>query len=92
MPRAIAQPLSVVMLDIDHFKSYNDEFGHPAGDQAISALATILRENLREYDLVARYGGEEFALLLPSTDARAAVILAERLARPSCATIGRYAP
>ncbi len=72
-------PLSVMMLDLDHFKSYNDEFGHPAGDDAIRTLAAIIRENIRDYDLVARYGGEEFAVLLPTTNARSAVLMAERL-------------
>jgi diguanylate cyclase (GGDEF)-like protein len=72
-------PLSLVMLDVDHFKAYNDAHGHPAGDEALRAVATILRQGVRQYDTVARYGGEEFAILLPATDADAARALAERL-------------
>lgn len=72
-------PLSLIMLDVDHFKSFNDRFGHPAGDSVLRTIAAIMRSELREHDLVARYGGEEFVLLLPSTDAEAAVEVAERL-------------
>ena len=57
-------PLSIVMLDVDQFKSYNDTFGHPAGDAVLSELAAMLLRNSREHDLVARYGGEEFVILL----------------------------
>jgi diguanylate cyclase (GGDEF)-like protein/PAS domain S-box-containing protein len=71
-------PLSLVMLDVDHFKQYNDAFGHPAGDEVLRVLADVLREAARETDLAARYGGEEFALLLPDTDAAGATALAER--------------
>jgi len=61
--------LSLVMIDIDYFKEYNDEFGHPAGDQCLVDVAGILRNMVkRPADLVARYGGEEFALILPDTD------------------------
>ncbi len=62
-------PYSLVMLDVDHFKQYNDAFGHPAGDAVLCDLARVLRGSVREHDLVARYGGEEFVLLLPMTDA-----------------------
>lgn len=72
-------PLSLIMLDVDHFKSYNDSFGHRAGDDVLRTIATILRSEVREHDLVARYGGEEFVLLLPSTSSEAAVEVAERL-------------
>ena len=71
--------LSVVMIDVDHFKQYNDEFGHPAGDLVLRTIVEILQENTREQDVVARYGGEEFVVLLPSTDVAASMILAERL-------------
>lgn len=74
-------PLSVVMLDVDHFKSYNDSFGHPAGDEVLRVVAQVLLSCVREHDTVARYGGEEFALLLPSTDVEASRNLGERLRR-----------
>jgi two-component system chemotaxis response regulator CheY len=72
-------PLSLVMLDVDHFKPYNDEFGHPAGDEVLRTVVRTIRDGVREQDVVARYGGEEFVVLLPSTSAEAAMILAERL-------------
>jgi two-component system, cell cycle response regulator len=72
-------PLSVIMLDIDHFKMVNDAHGHAAGDDVLRTVARILGENTREHDEVARYGGEEFAILLPLTDGGAALTLAERL-------------
>ena len=75
------QPLSLVMLDADHFKSYNDDFGHPAGDAALKQIAVILRRAVRGGDLIARYGGEEFAVVLPDTDGPQAFALAERLRR-----------
>jgi len=72
-------PLSLIMLDVDRFKAYNDAFGHPAGDEVLRALARTLRESVREHDLVARYGGEEFVLLLPATDVDASRSIAERI-------------
>jgi diguanylate cyclase (GGDEF)-like protein len=71
--------LSVVMLDVDHFKSFNDTFGHPAGDEVLRSVARTLREGVRLQDVVARYGGEEFVLLLPACDAAAACEAAERV-------------
>ena len=71
-------PLSLVLLDVDHFKQYNDTYGHQAGDDVLKAVAQTLQANVREADLVARYGGEEFVLVLPHTDAKAALIVAER--------------
>lgn len=73
------QPLSCLMIDIDHFKSINDRFGHSAGDKIIKAVGAILGENVRPRDLVARYGGEEFALVLPGQDADAAAKVGERI-------------
>lgn len=72
-------PLSVVMLDVDQFKSYNDSFGHPAGDEVLRDVARLLRSCVRDHDVVARYGGEEFAILLPSTDVDDSRSLGERL-------------
>jgi diguanylate cyclase (GGDEF)-like protein len=72
-------PLSLVVLDVDHFKQYNDTFGHPAGDQVLRTVAATLSQNVREHDVVARYGGEEFVVVLPATDAHPALELAERL-------------
>jgi len=72
-------PLSMVMLDVDHFKCYNDRHGHPAGDEVLCAVSGVLRRESRTDDLVARYGGEEFALLFPGTAAVRAIEQAERL-------------
>lgn len=72
-------PLSVMMLDVDHFKSFNDRFGHAAGDAVLKTVAQCLRGSLRPQDRVARYGGEEFLVLLPNTPRHAALQIAERL-------------
>ncbi len=78
--RRFGTPLSVLMLDIDDFKQFNDRYGHPRGDDLLRALAEILRSGSRDkVDLVARYGGEEFVLVLPSTPAAGAQSLAGRL-------------
>ena len=73
------RPLSLLLLDIDHFKKVNDTFGHPAGDAVLRGVAQLAQAQARETDLVARYGGEEMALVLPETDARGALIIAERI-------------
>jgi diguanylate cyclase (GGDEF)-like protein len=73
------RPLSIIMLDIDHFKKYNDTKGHIAGDKALVAVSKVLINATRGVDLVSRYGGEEFLLLLPETDTVGAKILAERI-------------
>ncbi len=72
-------PLSVVFLDIDHFKLYNDEFGHPAGDELLRQLGRLMLDVSRDNDVVARYGGEEFAIILPDTTQAGCVGFAERL-------------
>jgi diguanylate cyclase (GGDEF)-like protein len=74
-----SQSLSLIMLDIDNFKNYNDTHGHLAGDEALRITATILKNTVRNIDLVARYGGEEFAVILPMTDVGAAHDIAERI-------------
>ncbi|AOU97023.1 hypothetical protein BI364_02505 [Acidihalobacter yilgarnensis] len=74
-------PLSLILLDIDHFKRYNDAFGHPAGDQALRQSARLITESIRTTDLAARYGGEEFAIVLPDTPGDHAAVLAERCRR-----------
>lgn len=72
-------PLSVIMLDIDHFKDVNDTWGHPTGDLVLQHLGEILRDHLRETDIIARYGGEEFIMALPETTPEIAARVAERL-------------
>ncbi|MEM7294599.1 MAG: diguanylate cyclase [Pseudomonadota bacterium] len=70
---------SVIMVDIDGFKSINDRFGHPAGDQLLSAVSGVLRAHLRQYDVCGRYGGDEFLLLLSNSNTNDAMLLADRL-------------
>jgi diguanylate cyclase (GGDEF)-like protein/PAS domain S-box-containing protein len=71
-------PLSVVVADVDHFKRFNDSFGHPAGDNVLCHIAQLLQASARETDMVARSGGEEFVIVLPNTDHDGAMALAER--------------
>ena len=73
------EPLSAIALDLDHFKTVNDRYGHEVGDAALSAVGECLRENLRQSDFAARIGGEEFLVLAPDTDAEGALVLAEKL-------------
>jgi diguanylate cyclase (GGDEF)-like protein len=73
------QPLSVVMLDLDHFKQVNDTFGHEAGDMVLKLFSMRLKEYLRESDIAARYGGEEFVLVLPNTGLRGAMGVADEI-------------
>lgn len=79
--RRHGEPLSLVMLDVDHFKRINDEFGHAAGDAVLVELARILGSAMRQEDTLARYGGEEFSVILRRTPASEAAKLAERLRR-----------
>jgi diguanylate cyclase (GGDEF)-like protein len=72
-------PMSIIMADLDDFKSVNDTFGHNAGDRMLQAFATLLMENSREEDLIARWGGEEFIMMLPGTSATEATGFGERL-------------
>jgi diguanylate cyclase (GGDEF)-like protein len=73
------RPLAVMMLDLDHFKRYNDNFGHTAGDQALAAVGEILLRSVRADDVACRYGGEEFALILPECSLRQATVRAEEV-------------
>jgi diguanylate cyclase (GGDEF)-like protein len=74
-------PLSLLLLDIDHFKKVNDDHGHPTGDFVLKGIGEILKRTLRNVDVPARYGGEEVAIVLPHTPATDAAILAERIRR-----------
>lgn len=75
-----SQCMSLLILDIDHFKSYNDTYGHPAGDRCLRQIASALEQlMLRPDDIVARYGGEEFGVILPGADAEGAVVVAKRI-------------
>jgi diguanylate cyclase (GGDEF)-like protein len=72
-------PMSLLMLDLDHFKQINDTFGHPAGDQVLQAIGRLLRESCRVYDVPGRYGGEEFCVVLPETRPANTIVVAERI-------------
>jgi diguanylate cyclase len=88
--RRSRQPASLLMIDIDHFKSINDQHGHPAGDEVIRSVAEILGRTVRTSDVSGRYGGEEFGVVLPDTDIHGAVVIAERIRRRiESATMGR---
>jgi diguanylate cyclase (GGDEF)-like protein len=79
LARQTGAPFSLLLMDVDHFKLFNDRHGHQAGDEALVRIAGTLKGNNRSSDLLARYGGEEFALILPQTRIEAAVAAAERL-------------
>ncbi|WP_198314481.1 GGDEF domain-containing protein [Chitinibacter sp. GC72] len=83
--RRYKDPLSIIMLDIDHFKRINDEHGHLVGDVILKRLSQRCSKNLREIDTFARWGGEEFVILLPETDEAHALIVAEKLRHAVCA-------
>jgi diguanylate cyclase (GGDEF)-like protein len=74
-------PLSLLMIDVDHFKAVNDNFGHVVGDRVLAAVGRVLLANVRTFDVASRLGGDEFALLLPETDVKSAVVVAERIFR-----------
>ncbi len=86
-----SSPLSVALIDIDHFKAVNDTHGHLAGDMALRTVSDAVREQLRGYDLIGRFGGEEFVVLLPQTREAAALVIAERL-RASIAAMAIQVP
>ncbi len=73
------KPFAIILSDIDHFKSVNDTYGHPVGDEVLRQVAKVFRDNLRETDLPARYGGEEFIVLLEETDLEGAKVIANRV-------------
>lgn len=75
----LAKSLALIMVDVDHFKRFNDELGHVAGDEALRRVAQTLKVQARNYDCVARYGGEEFVLVLPETNVAEATVAAERI-------------
>lgn len=77
--RRYDSPLSVIMIDVDHFKAINDQYGHAVGDEVLVALAHTLQECIRDSDFLARYGGEEFMILLPETVQDGAAAMAERM-------------
>ena len=79
-------PLSLLLLDIDHFKRVNDTFGHPVGDQVLREVANCVRAAIRITDSLTRWGGEEFLVLMPNTDLSNSIMLAERI-RERVATI-----
>jgi diguanylate cyclase len=74
-------PLSILMIDIDYFKQFNDSFGHQVGDQVLRLVARVLQENVREGDLAARYGGEELIAVLPDANLDGCAEAAERIRR-----------
>lgn len=86
------QPFSLLMLDVDHFKAYNDKYGHLAGDYALCMVAQTLTDQLRNKDSLARYGGEEFVILLPEMDTDAALSIGERLRLSLQAVATFYSP
>jgi diguanylate cyclase (GGDEF)-like protein len=85
------EPLSLAMIDIDHFKTINDKHGHPAGDEVLRRIARALKEECRAFDTPARFGGEEFAVVLPACNSKESISVAERL-RLGMARIGMDFP
>lgn len=79
--RRFGHPLSVILIDLDDFKKYNDTYGHLIGNQVLEQVAQVIARSVRESDIVARYGGEEFAIILPKTDCHAAREIGERVRR-----------
>ena len=79
--RKNGEPVSLIMIDVDNFKGFNDRFGHIAGDRALSAVARILRSHFRPRDVLVRYGGDEFAVLLPQVGLPSALEIADRVRR-----------
>jgi len=80
--------LSLLMMDIDGFKLFNDEFGHQAGDELLKTIAQLVYANLREVDIFCRYGGDEFAIILPGTNKKEAVTVADKIRK--CVEDGQF--
>jgi diguanylate cyclase len=78
---ASGEPLALLLADIDHFKSFNDTYGHLTGDQVLRLVAMALKQNVKGQDIAARYGGEEFAIILPKTSLRSALTVADHVRR-----------
>lgn len=78
---ASSEPLALLLIDIDHFKAFNDTFGHLTGDQVLRLVAIALKQNVKGQDIAARYGGEEFAIILPGTTLRSALTVADHVRR-----------
>lgn len=79
--RASGEPVSLIMADIDHFKKFNDTYGHLTGDQVLRLVALSVKQNVKGQDIAARYGGEEFAIVLPSTALRQAITVGDQIRR-----------
>ncbi|MDV6013257.1 GGDEF domain-containing protein [Haloechinothrix sp. LS1_15] len=84
--RCLREPLAILLVDLDWFKRINDELGHPAGDTALQAVASVLRGGIRQQDVLGRYGGDEFLILLPGTSRSGAAALAERVVQAVATT------
>ena len=82
------QPVTLMMIDVDNFKKFNDMFGHIAGDRALTAVSKILRAQFRPKDLLVRYGGDEFAVLLPGVGTEQALVIGNRVREAVCGTTG----
>ena len=82
-----SRSLSVIMLDVDEFKKYNDTYGHPQGDVLLKMTSSLLKANVREVDIVGRYGGEEFIVVMPETSKEDAILTAERLRSAMAGTV-----
>ncbi len=85
------KPLTILLIDVDHFQRFNEEFGYPAGDQALHAVGQTLVHNVRPTDLVARYAGQEFVVILPDADADGARIVADRIRRAQAEAVVQMA-
>jgi diguanylate cyclase (GGDEF)-like protein len=79
--RRYGRPLSLLLMDIDHFKKFNDTYGHPVGDLVLREISKCIRQSIRTNDIAARYGGEEFTVIIPESGPEGAMVIAERIRR-----------